>query len=310
MDVEDTFDESAVYKGKVKNFRNSVSVLVTPDADLTALGVKEGGAIKVAASDIVSTESPAVLVKEQEVEFKLRKDEWGVYGYTLTGPGGSPIGPAIGAPERKPQPARTPVNGGQVYTGKVKNFLWAQGFGYITINNPETFVVPEIANDKEKKKFEKNKDLWFCRDDIVSMDSAVGVDKEAEVRFTVYTDEKGIGAQNIMKADGSAFSGVKWALKRGPKPQKTKKKKKGQKRNASQVNFGNAAQMMGGMQGVQMVMMNGIPFMMVPVQNKKRKKNKKKKSKWTKEEREAWNAQKKAEKEAKAAAGGADATAL
>merc|ERR1711900_134635 len=101
---------------------------------------------------------------------------------------------------------------------------------------------------------------------------------DAAVRFKVYTDEKGIGAQDIRPAVGAAFSNVKWELKRGPKPKKKKKKKKGQKRSATQ-----AFNMMQGFQmpGAQIVMMNGVPFMMMPMGGpvKKRKKNKKKKNK-------------------------------
>merc|ERR1712096_600702 len=150
------------------------------------------------------------------------------------------------------------------------------GFGYITLDKPDEFVAPEITDSKAKKKFEKNKELWFCRSDIISTDSAVGVEKDAAVRFTVYTDEKGIGAQDIRPAAGDAFSNVKWELKRGPKPKKTKKKKKKQKRNATQA-F-NMMQGFQGFSGAQIVVMNGVPFMMMPMGGpvKKRKKNKKK----------------------------------
>lgn len=280
-------DDGAVYKGTVKYFRNSCYALVTPEADLKSVGLK-GNAVKISASQILSSESPAVLSKGQEVEFKLKRDEWGVYGHSLTGPAGASVGLPEGY-EPRTYPDRTVCNDGQVYTGTVKTFMWAQGFGFITFDRPEDFVAPEITDKKAAKKFEAN-EIWFARSDICSTDAAVGVRAETKVRFQLYTDEKGIGAQQIKPEDAEVFSGVDAGLKRGPP--KKKKQRKQNKRKANQVgNQKGGFQMpMNGMPmnmaGCQMVMMNGQAFMMMPMPsammggpNKKRKKNKNKRNK-------------------------------
>lgn len=276
-------DDGAVYKGTVKYFRNSCYALVTPEADLKSVGLK-GNAVKISASQILSNASPAVLSKGQEVEFKLKRDEWGVYGHSLTGPAGASIGLPEGY-EPRSYPERTVCNDGQIYTGTVKTFMWAQGFGFITFDRPEDFVAPEITDKKAAKKFEAN-EIWFARSDICSTDAAVGVRAETKVRFQLYTDEKGIGAQQIRPEDAETFSGVASELKRGP-PKKKKQRKQNNKRKANQLaNQKGGFRMPMNMGGCQMVMMNGQAFMLMPMPSammggptKKRKKNKKKRNK-------------------------------
>jgi len=224
--VDNTFDESATFSGKVKFFKNSFRVTIVPDQDLSAIGVKNQK-VEASCSDILSSQSPAILVKEQDVEFRLRKDNFGVYAIAVTGPGGSPIGPPSTPPKEKTIPARTVANGGRTYTGTVKSYLWAQGFGYILLDNKDAFTAPAIPNEKEKKKFEKTGGLWFARDDIVSTDTAVGCKQGDAVQFQVYTDEKGIGAMNVTRPNGAPFSGVRNDIYRGPPRKKNKKKKKG-----------------------------------------------------------------------------------
>lgn len=224
--IDNSFDESATFTGKVKFFKNSFRVTIVPDQDLSAIGVKNQK-VEASCSDILSSQSPAILCKEQAVEFRLRKDNYGVYAIAVTGPGGSPVGPPSTPQKERVVPARTMANRGKTYTGTVKSYLWAQGFGYILLDNKEAFACPAIQNEKEKKKFEKTGGLWFARDDIMSTDTAVGVKQGEAVQFQVYTDEKGIGAMNVTRRGGAPFSGVRNDIYRGPPKKKNKKKKKG-----------------------------------------------------------------------------------
>lgn len=259
MDVETTettgdFDEGATYKGTVKSFRPNQFVTITPTDDLSAVGVKNNK-VEASASDIQTNESPVYLQKEQEVEFRLRKDEYGVFAFFVSGANGSPVSNTE-VPEPKQQELeRTPLNGGQTYAGTVTVFQWGAGFGFVTLTEDSGFEMP-ADEFPGKDKFEKSKKLWFHRSDIVSTDPAVGVDKDQEVQFTIYTDSKGIGAAEVAQRGGAAISGARNNLRRKPKQKK-------KKRTADQAGFN--MQGMGG-QPIQVVMMNGVPYMMVPVQ--------------------------------------------
>lgn len=270
MDVE---ADGTIYTGKVKVFKANNFMIITPNDDLSEQGVKNNK-VEASVSDVFTEESPVYLQKEQEVEFKLVKDEYGVYANFVSGPGGAEIENEE-VPEQKEQPARKAMNGGQTYNGKVKAFNGGAGFGFVVLDEDSGF---ELADDVEfdgKEKFVKQgaKKLWFHRNDIQSTDPAVGVANGDDVQFSIYTDSKGIGAQGVAQRSGAPISGYVQKLRRAPK----KKKKK---RKADQMqNMQGGMRMMGGM---QIVMMNGIPYMMMPVagaggKKKKRKKNKKKK---------------------------------
>jgi len=275
MDVE---ADGAVYKGTVKVFKANNFIIITPDDDLSEQGVKNQK-VEASVSDVFTEESPVYLQKEQAVEFKLTKDEFGVYANFVSGPGGAEI-ENTEVPEQKEQPTRTALNGGQTYNGKVKAFNGGAGFGFVVLDEDSGFEVPENVEFDGKEKFVKQgaKKLWFHRNDIQSTDAAVGVANGDEVQFSIYTDSKGIGAQGVAQRSGAPISGYVQKLRRGPK-----KKNKKKKRKADQaLNLGGMK--MGGMNGMQIVMMNGIPYMMMPVggvqggKKKKRKKNKKKKA--------------------------------
>jgi len=300
--VDQTFDETAVYKGKVKFFKESFRVEIVPDdlEGLKAAGLK-GNKVEASCSDILSNESPAILAKDQEIEFRCRKDNFGIYAIAVTGPSGAAIGPGTSDRKVRDTSDREPLASGQTFQGTIKNFLWRQGFGFVEVQNKEAIDISSIADSKAKKRFEKSGELWFHRSDLSSTDTAVGVNRGETVQFTIYKDGKGMGAQGVCQPGGAAISGARSDVYRGPHKKNKKKKKKG---NNNQQQMQKAFQkalmgmmgggfgpmkggmgmmnpmqmMMGGMMGQRIMMMNGQPYM-VSMNGGKKKRKKKRKNK-------------------------------
>jgi len=83
--------------------------------------------------------------------------------------------------------------------------------------------------DDEVVKTIEEKKVYFNTSDITSTDKLIGVEAETLVKFKLYKDEKGIGAEAVTDAEGNAICGqVRPAPKKKFK-RKTKGKKKFQK---------------------------------------------------------------------------------
>lgn len=116
----------------------------------------------------------------------------------------------------------------KVFTGTVSKFLQKQGTGFISFDEDSEFVAPGTLKPQFKKRWEKNKELWFHRNDLVSEDPAYGVANGTEIEFQVYTDERGMGAKDIKLKGGEPISGWEQDLDlfRAPKQKREKKNKK------------------------------------------------------------------------------------
>jgi len=108
-----------------------------------------------------------------------------------------------------------------IYTGTVKNYNAEKEFGFITIAEDITFKDITV---KEK--------IFVMKEDIVCYSDEVGLKAESEVIFKIYKDSKGLGACEVMNADGTPIeydtnsneSNIDVAKKASPEPVKPKKK--------------------------------------------------------------------------------------
>jgi len=78
------------------------------------------------------------------------------------------------------------------YTGTVKYYKAEKEFGFITIADEITFKDVTV---KEK--------IFVMKEDIVCSSDNVGLTADSEVMFKIYKDSKGIGACQVMNADGT-----------------------------------------------------------------------------------------------------------
>merc|ERR1719233_1701942 len=84
-----------------------------------------------------------------------------------------------------------------IYTGTVKMYKPDKEFGFINIAEEITFKDTTV---KEK--------IYVMKEDIVCYSDEVGLIPEAEVIFKVYKDSKGLGASEVMNADGTPITYV------------------------------------------------------------------------------------------------------
>jgi len=79
-----------------------------------------------------------------------------------------------------------------IFTGTVQMYNPEKEFGFITIAEEITF---KDISAKEK--------IYVMKEDIVCSSAEIGLNHEAEVMFKVYKDSKGLGACEVMNADGT-----------------------------------------------------------------------------------------------------------
>jgi len=84
-----------------------------------------------------------------------------------------------------------------IYTGTVKMYKPDKEFGFINIAEEITFKDTTV---KDK--------IYVMKEDIVCYSDEVGLIPEAEVIFKVYKDSKGLGASEVMNADGTPITYV------------------------------------------------------------------------------------------------------
>merc|ERR1719321_2424796 len=83
-------------------------------------------------------------------------------------------------------------------------YHWSKFHGYIEVEEGAL----EGLSDEDKKTITEGKGgIWFSTSDLVSTDRLVGVEKDTLVQFTLYKDEKGIGAENVRDGEGEPISG-------------------------------------------------------------------------------------------------------
>merc|ERR1711920_1218367 len=103
------------------------------------------------------------------------------------------------------------------YTGTVKYYKPEKEFGFIKISEEITYNDVTV---KEK--------IFVMKEDIVCYSEEVGMTEDSEVMFKIYKDSKGLGAYEVMNADGTPI--VYGESKKSPSPEPVKPKKKVTKR--------------------------------------------------------------------------------
>jgi len=258
---EIVIDESVRYSGKVLKFnRRRGFGYIVPD------GKGESEKIFAHWRQITSSDEWPTLTEGMTVEYYQAKKEGGKrlsqkkFAAKITGSGGVAINVTVD---------RTYPNRAQRFQGKVKFFDARKGFGFITPSTDFSFNGDAFKSTEAK--------IHIAREDIKhTSDIAPNLKDGQEVEFTLYknAEKSSYGAADITKVGGDAFSEDEFATKKCGWPRRKFGNKKGGKNSGFQMpkgfNFG----------GMQMMMMNGMPYMMMPVGGKKKGRKGKKKSSW------------------------------
>merc|ERR1712066_257484 len=117
------------------------------------------------------------------------------------------------------------------YTGTVKYYKPEKEFGFITITEDITFKDITV---KEK--------IFVMKEDIVCYADQVDLAADSQVMFKIYKDSKGLGACEVMNADGTPITGkednepeAEMVKEPSPAPVKPKKKAAGKGRKKKVV---------------------------------------------------------------------------
>merc|ERR1712176_272415 len=88
---------------------------------------------------------------------------------------------------------REVIADGKLFNGIVTNYDWDRMWGLIKPDSPE-----DIPEDARKMLRRDGQSLYFLWKDIQSDDKVRGVNKATRVSFTLYKDQKGVAAGNIV----------------------------------------------------------------------------------------------------------------
>lgn len=239
---EITIDESVRYSGTVNKFdkRRGFGYIV-PE------GKTEDDKVFAHWRQITSSDEWPSLKEGSSVEYYLAKKEGAKrksqkqFAAKITGPGGV----AISVSDERTYPNR-----GQRFQGKVKFFDARKGFGFITPSADFTFNGESFKSSEAK--------IYLAREDIKhTSDIAPNLKDDQEVEFTLYKNEKNHGAADVTKVGGDAFTEEEFATKKCGWPKKRRFNNNGGGKGFGKMNFG------GGMPNI--FMMNGMPYMMMPM---------------------------------------------
>lgn len=194
------------FTGRVLQFKVNAHGFVAADEDELITGNTK---LYFKPEDINTEERPAVVVPGQKVSFDIRKvTQRGREKYEaakISAVDGEKI---TLSEDMRPRAYADIMERERFpdleFEGKVTKFFWDRGFGYIKIDTDKT-PIPE-----EHKDSIKNGDVYFHWDDLKSEDKAVGANIDLKVKFNLYKDEKGFGAENITKEDGATISGQEY----------------------------------------------------------------------------------------------------
>jgi len=256
---EDIIDESVRYKGTVKDFnaRRGFGYII-PE------GKGEDDKVFAHWRQIESSDEWPQLKEGQVVEYYIGKKENAKrksqekFAAKITLEGGNPVTVAV---------ERDFPNRQQRFSGEIKFFDARKGFGFIKPKSDFSF------DGTDFKAGEAN--IYIAREDIkTDFDGAPNLKDGADCEFTLYktdnSSSKGskYGAGDVTKVGGGVFGEDDMATKRTGWPKRRFKNKGG---------FGPMKGMKGmNMMGAgQMFMMNGMPYMMMPVGGFGGRKNKK-----------------------------------
>jgi len=200
---KEEIDETTRYEGRVLQFSNNNFGFILPNDDLAEFGVDRKVYFK--AEDIKTDAAPASVLSGMEVSFTLYKDKRGVGARDIAMPDGSEIELPEGK-ERKMYQEVVPRESfpDLEFEGEVTAYFWDKGFGIIKID----FKSNDQEVPEEVKKAIKDEKVYFHWDDITSEDKIVGINRSTKVKFNLYKDKRGIGAECITNPEGEAITGA------------------------------------------------------------------------------------------------------
>lgn len=225
-------DTEERFRGTVKFFKLNAFGFITPNEkqpDGSAFPYNEimfKERLYLSPSDIQTESSPAFIEQDLEVEFSVDVVDTELHAKNVSLPGGGKIVvDASKLPEAySKKVTREPITD-KVFSGKVVVYRWDKFFGFIEMDDLESADL-----DDATKKAIEDKKVYFNTRDITSTDRLVGVEKDTLVKFKLYRDEKGVGAETVTDAEGNAICGQNRPVRKRKRPagrgNKTRKNKK------------------------------------------------------------------------------------
>eukprot|EP00494_Astrolonche_serrata_P025168 UN25429 len=153
-------------------------------------------------AEVQSDQRPIFLTPKLKVRFSLKKDESGDYRcVNVKSENEEKIEVLSSYQKLSDRLSRTAVLEGKRFTGKIEFFNHNKSWGKVTISGVDELPAEVADNLKGQKS------VYFHRDDLISVDKICGVEKDQEVSYELYQDERGLGATNIKTADNESLSG-------------------------------------------------------------------------------------------------------
>lgn len=226
-------DEKKRYTGRVLHFNRNNFGFIQPDDDLTDYNISHKLWFK--AEDINTALRPVVAIPGMIVSFTLEKEKKTVIAKDISMPDGSELEipdehTRVSYEENVPRESYESIE----LTGSVKAYFWDKGYGIAKIDGYEKAEIPE-----ELKEDIKDGSVYFRWSDIKSNDKTVGIEVGEKIKFNLYKDKRGVGAENITDKDGNAIADAdrskatkprrkwgkrKWNASKGKKNTQGKKK--------------------------------------------------------------------------------------
>lgn len=190
--------EGMRFDGIVVKCQPHYNVTIKPDDDMASFGVK--GNIECSCNELDTESRPARCDIDQRVSFELEDKKGVIVAVRVADENGGSIECTSEYTIETPKDRES--LGEEIVYGKVKRFNWQSGIGWI---EPKK----KLSEDLVKKNKKTTGLIFFHRDDLKSEDKIFGVSEQTEVEFTLYTDEKGLGADSITSSFRQPLSGFK-----------------------------------------------------------------------------------------------------
>jgi len=208
--LAENVDTKKVYTGLVLQCRvNAYGFILADDQfkdELLQMG-RRTGQLYFSNSAINTEMRPALVLAGSRVSFNLSERHGRIVAVNVSNENGDPI---VCPDDKKPSTERRPrkiLLDGKKLTGKVLYYDWEKTWGCLKVDNLEDFT-----KELSRLMLREGKALYFHWKDIMSTDKVVGLNAGMNVQFTVYKDNKGIGAGDVLDSEGRPFSGVERKL--------------------------------------------------------------------------------------------------
>jgi len=208
--LAENVDTEKVYTGLVLQCRVNAYGFILADIqykeELRKLG-RLSGQLYFSNTAINTQMRPALVLAGSRVSFNLSARHGRIVAVNVSNENGDPV---VCPDHKKPSIERRPrkvLLEGKKFTGKVLYYDWEKTWGCLKVNNLDDF-----PNELSGHMLRDGKALYFHWKDIMSTDKVVGLNAGMNVQFTVYKDDKGIGAGDVLDPEGRPFSGVERKL--------------------------------------------------------------------------------------------------